>query len=240
MRTLAFFLLPATLTLVAQDDLASALSRAQGLGVDALRDLQGRLAASEAAAEAKNYHEAYLAYALGNQIRGTDPKGAEAAVARALKSLTGRKDADALALQGALVTQLMSFQPAQAMTLFPKAEAAYQAALKTEPINPRALLLWGVYTLHKPAFVGGGADKALPLLEASVRAAETEAKSAPKDAWAPRWGRVEAHAWLAVAQAREGKKAEAEATLAAGRALDPGHGMLGYAAGQVAAAKPKG
>ncbi len=239
MRTLALLLFPAALSLSAQDDLATALSRAQGLRSDALRDLQGRLAASEAPEAAKVYHDAYLSYVLVNQSRGADAKGAEAMTDRALKTLTGRKDADALALQGALIAQQMSFNPSQAMTLFQKAETCHQASLKSEPNNPRALLLWGVYTLHKPAFVGGGADKALPLLDAALKAAEMEAKATPKEAWAPRWGRLEAHAWLAIAQARDGKKAEAEATLAAGRALDPTHGMLGYASGQVAAAKPK-
>lgn len=237
MRATAFFLLPAVLCLSAQEDLPAGLARAQGLRADALRDLQARLAASEAPAEAKAYHDAFLAYVLVNQIREADPRGAEAMVDRALKALEGRKDPEAQALHGALVAHKMSFHPDLAMTLFPKAEALHQASLKAAPANPRALLLWGVYTLHKPAFVGGGAAQALPLLEAARKAAEAEGM--PKDPWAPRWGRVEALAWLAIAQAREGKKTDAETTLAAARALDPAHGMLAYAARQVAAVKPK-
>lgn len=238
MRTASPFLLPAVLALSAQEDLPAQLARAQALSQDGLRDLQARVAASDAPGEAKAYHDAYLAYALGNHLQGKDPKAASALVARALKGLEGRKDAEALALMGALVTQQLSLDPSQAMVLFPKATGLYDAALAASPTHPRALLLKGIYVLHTPPFAGGGADRALPLLEGARKAAEAEAT--PKDPWAPRWGRVEASAWLAVAQARAGKVPEAEATLASARALDATHGLLRYAAAQVASVrKPK-
>lgn len=240
MRHPALLLLPAALCLAAQDDLSAQLTRVQGLGSDTLRDLQARLALSGAPEAARVYHEAHVTYALVNQRRGADTKAAEAQVERALKALGGRKDADALALQGALVTQKMSFSPASAMTLAPRASGLYEAALKAEPANPRALLLHGIYVLHTPAFFGGGAERALPLLEGAVKAATAEASTPAPDPWAPRWGRIEALAWLAIAQAQARQGAEAEATLAAARNLDPTHGLLRYATSRVASVKAKG
>jgi len=78
--------------------------------------------------------------------------------------------------------------------------------------------------LHMPAFVGGGAARAIPVLEAALAAAEKEA--APADAWAPSWGRIESLSWLALAQAQAGQAAAARATVQRARALDPDNGFL--------------
>ena len=40
-------------------------------------------------------------------------------------------------------------------------------ALKLSPNNPRVQLLAGINTFSKPAFIGGGADKALPVFAKS-------------------------------------------------------------------------
>lgn len=221
--------LPALLSLAAQDDLPSRLALAQGLDVDALRDLQARLALSQAPAAARTYHEALLAYALAGQL---DPKAAEPLVDQHLRALAPLKDAESLALRGALLGHKLGFSPASAMVLAPKASGCFEAALQAAPGNPRALLLQAVHLLHTPAFFGGGPAKALPLLTAAVQAAQAEAPA--QDPWAPRWGRVESLVWLAIAQAQAKQPQEAEQSLAKAQALAPQHGMVGWAARRVA------
>lgn len=222
-------LLPALVSLAAQDDLPARLAQVQGLNLDTLRDLQARLALSEAPAAAKAYHEAHLAYVLAGRL---DRKAAEALVEQQLKVLTPLKDAESLALQGGLLGYKLGFNPAAAMFLSPKANGCFEAALKAAPQNPRARLFQAIHLLNTPAFFGGGPAKALPLLQAAAQAAETEAPS--PDPWAPRWGRAESLLWLAIGQAQAGQGPEAEATLAKARTVAPEHGMLGWATRRVA------
>ncbi len=215
-----------TLGLLGQDDLPTRLARAQATRPDQLRDLQARLAASEASPEAKAYHASYLAYCMVNQIRGADPKGAEALLDRTMKELETRKDADSLALLGACIGLKLGFAPMSAMSLAPRASGLFEKALKLNPANPRALTMQGTHVLHTPAFFGGGAAKALPILEAAVKAADAEPE--PKDAWQPRWGKVESRAWLAKAQGDLGQLDHAKATLAQAKQLDPDNGFLAF------------
>lgn len=78
------------------------------------------------------------------------------------------------------------------MTLGPKIDAEEKKARELAPENPRVLLLEGIGTLHKPSFVGGGADKALPLLRQAIARFEAETVA---DSTAPDWGRDDAHVW---------------------------------------------
>jgi len=239
MRTLSFLFLPVALCLTAQDDLPLRLAKIQGMATDPLQDLQGRLAAAELPAEARAYHEAYLNYALVTRLREKDPKGAEALLDRTMKALEPRQDGESLALLGACIGLKLGFSPMSGMTLAPKASRLFEKATQASPASPRVRLFHGSHVLHTPAFFGGGPKKALPILEGAVQTAEAEAQKPPTDPWAPRWGRVEAYAWLAIAQASAGLQTEAETSLAKGRALDPEHGFLNYAVRRVAAAKAK-
>lgn len=214
------------LSLNAQEDLAPKLARAQGTSLEQLRDLQARLAAANATPEQKAYHEAFLTYCIVNQTSQNDPKQAEANLDRIIKVLEVRKDADSMALLGGCIGIKLGFSPMSAMFLAPKALGLFEDATKLSPNNPRVLMLHGVHILHTPSFFGGGADKALPILEAAVKAAEAE--TAPKDPWAPRWGKVECYGWLAMAQAEKGLFPQAEANIAKAKALDPTHGFVNH------------
>lgn len=225
------------LTLTAQSDLGSTLTRAQGLSLDKVRELQARVAAESATPEQKAYEEAFLNYCVATRLPENEAKQAEALVDRSLKALEVRQDAESLALQGGLIGIKLGFSPMQGMWLSPKAIGLFEKAEKLQPGSPRAWMLHGVHVLHMPAFVGGGAQKALPLLENAVKVAEAEPAS--KDPWAPHWGRVESYGWLAVVQAELGQFPQAEATLAKARDLDPEHGFLKYAAGRVQGLKAK-
>jgi tetratricopeptide (TPR) repeat protein len=212
------------LSLNAQEDLAPKLARAQGTGLEQLRDLQARLAAANATPEQKAYHEAFLTYCIVNQTSQKEPKQAEANLDRIIKVLETRKDAESMALLGGCIGVKLGFSPMSGMFLAPKALGLFEEAAKLSPNNPRVLVLQGVHILHTPSFFGGGAEKALPILESAVKAAEAE--TTPKDPWAPRWGKVESYGWLAMAQAEKGMFPEAEANIAKAKAIDPTHGFI--------------
>jgi len=221
MRRAIPLILPA-LILPAQEAPAG-LDRIGRLDLEGLRQLQARLALAEAPAERRAYAEAHLAYQMAAILRDRDPKAAEALLDRTLKALQPRRDPDSLALRGACLGLKIGFQPAAAMGLSREAAGLFQEARAAAPSNPRVLLLHAVHVLHTPAFVGGGAKQALPLLEAAARAAQAEA--APSDPWAPGWGRAESLAWLALAQQETGAAAAAKRSLEAALALDPAYGF---------------
>lgn len=221
MRPSALFLLPA-FALAAQESAPPAgLERIARLDLDGLRQLQAVLALSTVPAERKAYAEAQVAYQLVAMTRAKDPKAAEALLDRTLKVLQARRDPESLALRGACLGLKIGFQPGAAMSLAPEAEGLFREARSLGPASPRIALQHAVHVLHTPEFFGGGAARALPLLEAAVQAAQAEA--APKDPWAPAWGRAEALAWLALAQAEAGRALAARASVEAALALDPAY-----------------
>lgn len=61
-----------------------------------------------------------------------------------------------------------------------------QKAISLDPENPRAYYLQGQSLFYTPAQFGGGADKALPLIEKAVAKYET---FKPKDSISPNWGK---------------------------------------------------
>jgi tetratricopeptide (TPR) repeat protein len=219
-------LVPALVAVLSAQDLPSRLQGAQRLRADAVRGLQAELAAAEAPEAGKGYFEAYTAYVLATQLRGKEPAAMEALVDRSLKALETRQDPDSLALTAALLGLKLQARPEQGMTLAPRAAKCFAMARALAPENPRVLLFHGMHLLFMPPFAGGGADKALPELEAAARTADAEA--APKDPWAPAWGKAESHAWLAYALAGAGRMAEARIHCDRSLALDPMYGFARF------------
>lgn len=212
------FLAPAFLG--AQDAaLPADCARAARLDLAGLRQLQGRLALSEATTPWKGYAEAHVSYQVVAQTRARDPKGAEALLDRTITALQARKDPDSLALRGACLGLKIGFQPGAALRLAPEAAALFEEARALAPTNPRIRILHAVHVLHTPEFFGGGAKRALPLMEAAVKAADAEAPAA--DPWSPAWGRAEGRAWLAMAQLEAGDAGAAKLSVEAALALDP-------------------
>lgn len=66
------------------------------------------------------------------------------------------------------------------------AHAAYAAAAAMDENNPRPHFLRGMLTLFTPDFFGGGAEKAMPLLEAAAERYEQEEKT--ERGIQPQWG----------------------------------------------------
>ena len=113
-----------------------------------------------------------------------------AAVKRALT--LDPQSADALALEAGLLGLSTRFHStADLMTLGPKIEADLDRARAIAPNNPRVHLFDGIDTLHKPAFVGGGAKPAQAKLARAVECFAAQDSTAS----GPRWGADDAYAW---------------------------------------------
>jgi len=158
------------------------------------------------------------------------------------KSLVANpKDAEALALKGALQGILIGLKPGAMMTLGPQSGANLARAQGLAPENPRVALLLGIGDLHKPAQFGGGADAALPSFR---HAQELFAKEAVADSTAPDWGRDDAFLWEGRALMQKSDYAAARAAFAKALAANPANGwvksrLLPEAEQKLAAAKGK-
>lgn len=113
-------------------------------------------------------------------------------------------DNDANAESHALMASVYGLQISQsrlrAAFLGTRAGRASARALELEPNNPRVLLLDGIGKLNTPRAFGGGEDRAEALLLRAVAAFRTEPPGRP---W-PRWGRIDAYAWLGQVAAQRG------------------------------------
>ena len=111
---------------------------------------------------------------------------------------------DANAESHALMASVYGLQISQsrmrAAFLGTRAGRASARALELEPNNPRVLLLDGIGKLNTPRAFGGGEDRAEALLLRAVAAFRTEPPGRP---W-PRWGRIDAYAWLGQVAAQRG------------------------------------
>ena len=220
----AFLVLSAIVCQAQDPALPVLLAKAQRLSTDQVQSLQARLMADPAPADRKAYHDLYLSYIRVSRIIGTDPKGAAPLLDRTVKALEGTRDPEKMALLAGCLGLKISLSPMSGMTLGPRSMGLLDQARAQAPGNPRVMVMRGVQVLHSPAFVGGGPEKAIPILQAAVAAAAQE--PAPADPWAPAWGRVESLSWLALAQAQAGQIQAAKATVLQARALDRDNGFL--------------
>ena len=109
-------------------------------------------------------------------------------------SIALKKDfAEAHALQSSLYGMKIALSPWKGMFLGPRSTDAMERAVKTDPENPRVLLLSGISALETPPMFGGSAEEARELLLRSVDRFETYQ---PVSEVHPMWGRYEAYAWL--------------------------------------------
>ena len=111
------------------------------------------------------------------------------------------------------------------MTLGRRASRASARALELAPGNPRVLLQDGVGKLHTPAMFGGGADRAEAMMLRAVAAFRTEPRDRP---W-PRWGLVDAYAWLGQINVERDDLAAARRYYEQALDLEPGFAWVRYA-----------
>ena len=127
------------------------------------------------------------------------------------------------ALRSNLLGMSLQFHPGAMMTIGPQIEAAMQRALAASPANPRVQLLAAINTLNKPAFIGGGADKALPMFR---RAQGLFENIAAADTTAPAWGQDDAWIWCGRAALKLGDAATARACYLKALEITPGQAWV--------------
>lgn len=126
----------------------------------------------------------------------------------------------ALALEGALSGQLAGAGGAlAAMRLGPRAFRLLDEAVAAAPNDARVALLNGITRLNAPRPFGGGPEKGEPEFRRAIRLFATDSSRSPQ----PRWGRADAHIWLAIALDELGRTAESRAELLRALELAPGH-----------------
>ena len=102
------------------------------------------------------------------------------------------KLAEALAVKAGLQGMWTQFDPQNMMTIGLEIEQSMGRALALAPQSPRVAFLDALNALHKPTFVGGGADKALPKFKKTL---ELFASDTTRDSTAADWGRDDAYLW---------------------------------------------
>jgi len=134
------------------------------------------------------------------------------------------KNAEALALKASLQGMSLRFDPGAMMTIGPEIGSNMNRALQLAPENPRVLLIDAINTANKPAFVGGGADRALPKFKKALERFDTAA--APADSTAPAWGKLDALIWAGRTSADLEDPAAARGYYERALAIDPANGWV--------------
>jgi len=129
----------------------------------------------------------------------------------------------ALALRGAVTGQLTAVSGTiNAMRLGPKSFQMLDEAVRIAPEDPRVALLNGITRLNAPRPFGGGPERGERELRRAITLFRTDSTRSP----APTWGRADAHIWLGIALARQGRKAEARAAYEDALAIAPDHAWV--------------
>jgi len=119
------------------------------------------------------YYRAYAYAHLGYMTEDEEEKDAllDKAQASADAALILNPEESEIQLVMALICYgRMEINPMFRATIyFPKANAALEKAKELSPGNPRIYYLEGQSTIYKPAFMGGGAEAALPILEKALQ-----------------------------------------------------------------------
>ena len=140
------------------------------------------------------------------------------------------KHADAIALKAGLQGLWLSFDPGAMMSLGMQIGVAMDRARDLEPANPRVAFLDGINTFHKPAFVGGGADKARAVFDESIALfAKTAPPAAPGPSGDPGvldWGRDDPFIWAGRAAMKEKDYAAAKAYYEKALTANPNNGWV--------------
>jgi tetratricopeptide (TPR) repeat protein len=214
----------------AKRELQASVSHGQSAEMLKARVTLATLAAAEPKSPALAYWLALADWRLVPVLTSVDKEQAKklcneglAACDRALA--VQPRFAEAIALRAGLQGLWLGFVPADAMTLGPEMEEAFGRASGIEPGNPRVVFLKALGTLHKPSFVGGGAEKAKPQFERAIELFKSEN---PADSTAIDWGRDDALLWSGQCLAKLGDLPGAVARYREALALNPANAWTNY------------
>lgn len=146
------------------------------------------------------YHRSFAEYRLLTVTSSLDKPLFASLIDKAIKNgetlLDKKPDwSEALTIMAGLYTMKIVANPEQAMAFGPKSDGLLEQAIQRDEQNPRAYLLRGISSMNKPAFFGGGADKALPDLQKAVQLITKDGNNRAETDQ-PSWGASDALAWL--------------------------------------------
>jgi tetratricopeptide (TPR) repeat protein len=223
----------------AKSALTAAVNAGDPKAIVAARGTFAALAAAEPAVTAFDY---WTALATWRVVPMLDDKEQEAQAKKLCKDAIDRcsrvlkaepKHADAMALKAGLQGLWLSFDPGAMMTLGMEMEQSMTRAGALAPANGRVAFLDGLNTLHKPAFVGGGTDKArakfdqaIALFEKAAPGIAAAAATRAGDPAAFDWGHDDAYLWAGRAAMKEKKYADAKSYYERALAANPANGWV--------------
>lgn len=133
-----------------------------------------RIAQAEAEEWLPHYYLTYAHLQLAMKaMQQGDVEALQSRIEQAEKTLAAAREiagetSPILTLRGYIYQAYIWIDPmAKGGQYSPLAHAAYAKAAAMDEKNPRPLMLRGMLTLYTPEFFGGGAEPALPLLEAA-------------------------------------------------------------------------
>lgn len=152
-----------------------------------------KVAEADGATWHANYYAALATVAQSFRTEGAENRDrlvSEAQSALDLAKEAGADEAECIALQARIYQARISIDPGKrAMQYGPKTMGMLFPAKAKSPENPRILLLLAQMVERTPVGFGGGPEKALGLVQASVAAYEGWTA---EDPFAPTWGQEEA------------------------------------------------
>ncbi len=151
------------------------------------------------------YYQVLCLTARSFEIEGADDRDAlidQAETALKRVAELGADEAELAVLQARIYQARLSVDPAsRSMVYGPKTTMLLAQTRAKAPENPRVLFLLGQNLYFTPEGLGGGKEKALPLIQ---RAVQIFRNTTAENSLAPSWGRDEAEGFLA----RVGEKTE--------------------------------
>ncbi len=229
-----------TAVAAAKSALATAVNAGDAKAIVAARGTFAAFSAAEPTVTAFDYWTALAAWRAVPLMMGDEKSKEQAkklckdAIDRCTRVVKADpKHADAMALKAGLQGLWLSFEPAAMMTLGMEMGQAMEHATELAPTNGRVVFLDALNTLHKPAFVGGGAgkarvrfDEAIALFEKAAPAVTAAAATRAGDPNAFDWGLDDAYVWAGRAAMKEKKYADAKAYYERALAANPANGWV--------------
>jgi tetratricopeptide (TPR) repeat protein len=200
--------------------------------VETILGARGRfeaLAAAEPKVALLPYWIAVADWRVTGMLQRSNPRLARATCDHGLAALERAlalepRLAEAIALKGGLLGLSLGLPGApDMMSVGMQMEGLYERAVTLDSLSPTVRFLEGLNTLHKPAFVGGGADKALPRLQRAIAAYD---RHVVRDPLTPDWGHDDACLWAGRAALQAGDPAAAGAFYDQALKANPDNGWV--------------
>lgn len=188
-----------------------------------------KLAAADAKITLLPYWVAVADWRVTAMLQRSNPKLAKATCDHGLAALDralalDARLADAVALRAGLLGLSLGLPGApDLMSTGMTMENLFQRAAALDSLSPTVRFLDGLNTFYKPAFVGGGPDRALPKLRRAIVAYQQQR---PSDPLTPDWGHDDACLWAGRAALKLGDAPGAKALYEQALGANPDNGWV--------------